>query len=124
VPPGFLPDGRRARRLEALGGLAEAYSSLAESLGEANAAVAVRSSAVDEDGHAASFAGQHETFLNVRGLTALEEAVQACWASVERLGRASTGEPTELPTEAPLAVLRAVARQRGGMRRWCSAPTR
>lgn len=45
------------------------------------ASVAVRSSAVGEDSEAASFAGQHETFLNVRGEDAIARHVQACWAS-------------------------------------------
>ncbi len=44
-------------------------------------AVAVRSSAVSEDSDAASFAGQQETFLNVRGEVAIARQVQACWAS-------------------------------------------
>lgn len=43
--------------------------------------VAVRSSAVSEDGEAASFAGQQETFLNVRGDEAILRHVQECWAS-------------------------------------------
>ncbi len=43
--------------------------------------VAVRSSAVAEDGEAASFAGQQETFLNVRGAAAVIEHVRECWAS-------------------------------------------
>jgi pyruvate,water dikinase len=41
----------------------------------------VRSSAVDEDGAQASFAGQHETYLNVIGVPAVAEAVRRCWAS-------------------------------------------
>jgi rifampicin phosphotransferase len=45
-------------------------------------AVAVRSSATAEDLAGASFAGQQETFLNVRGEEALMEAVKACWASL------------------------------------------
>ena len=43
--------------------------------------VAVRSSAVDEDGSAASFAGQHETFLNIVGLDSILQAVTRCWES-------------------------------------------
>lgn len=44
--------------------------------------VAVRSSATAEDLPEASFAGQQETYLNVRGLDALMEAVKKCWASL------------------------------------------
>src|SRR6266496_845597 len=43
--------------------------------------VAVRSSAVDEDGTAASFAGQHETFLNIVGVDSIMHAVTRCWES-------------------------------------------
>ena len=43
--------------------------------------VAVRSSAISEDSEAASFAGQQETFLNVRGAGAVVQSVHACWAS-------------------------------------------
>jgi pyruvate,water dikinase len=44
--------------------------------------LAVRSSATAEDLPEASFAGQQETFLNVRGQTALLHAVHACFASL------------------------------------------
>ncbi|MEM4266761.1 MAG: PEP/pyruvate-binding domain-containing protein, partial [Candidatus Nanoarchaeia archaeon] len=44
--------------------------------------VAVRSSATAEDLPSASFAGQQETFLNIRGVNKLLEAVQKCWASL------------------------------------------
>jgi pyruvate, water dikinase len=43
--------------------------------------VAVRSSAVDEDGAGASFAGQHETYLNIAGADAILQAVTRCWES-------------------------------------------
>jgi len=43
--------------------------------------VAVRSSAVDEDGAGASFAGQHETYLNIVGADAIIEAITRCWES-------------------------------------------
>ena len=45
-------------------------------------AVAVRSSATAEDLPEASFAGQQETFLNIRGLPRLLEAVQHVYASL------------------------------------------
>jgi pyruvate, water dikinase len=50
-----------------------------QSLPELN--LAVRSSAVDEDGAGASFAGQHETYLNLVGADAIIQAVTRCWES-------------------------------------------
>jgi pyruvate,water dikinase len=47
-----------------------------------NVAVAVRSSATAEDLPSASFAGQHESFLNVRGVDDLFEACRRCFASI------------------------------------------
>jgi pyruvate,water dikinase len=44
-------------------------------------AVAVRSSAVGEDSGEATFAGQQETYLWVRGADAVCDAVRDCWAS-------------------------------------------
>ncbi|MGC8488059.1 MAG: PEP/pyruvate-binding domain-containing protein [Clostridia bacterium] len=79
VPPGFVlpwsvfrPDGSLT-----VGDLAEAYDQLGAN------SVAVRSSAVGEDGQEASFAGQHATLLHVRDLDALRAAVYACWASAQ-----------------------------------------
>ena len=47
-----------------------------------DAALAVRSSATTEDLAGASFAGQQDTYLNVRGANALIEAIKNCWASL------------------------------------------
>jgi pyruvate,water dikinase len=44
--------------------------------------VAVRSSATAEDLPGLSFAGQQETYLNIQGLAAVQEAVKRCWASL------------------------------------------
>lgn len=44
-------------------------------------AVAVRSSALAEDSFEVSFAGAHESILDVRGFEALCEAVRQCWRS-------------------------------------------
>lgn len=48
---------------------------------DSEAGVAVRSSACAEDSEAASFAGQQETYLNVRGKDDVLERVKDCWAS-------------------------------------------
>ncbi|MDQ2952391.1 MAG: hypothetical protein M3R54_09025, partial [Chloroflexota bacterium] len=61
--------------------IAEAYERLAASLGTRDPRVAVRSSATGEDSADASFAGQHETILNVSGDEAILEAVLECWRS-------------------------------------------
>ena len=60
--------------------LVENYRKL-EAMYGARVAVAVRSSATAEDLPTASFAGQHESFLNVQGITQLEEACRRCFAS-------------------------------------------
>lgn len=59
----------------------DAYRLLEKEYGP-GVAVAVRSSATAEDLPSASFAGQHESFLNVRGDKALFEACRRCFASI------------------------------------------
>ncbi len=63
-------------------GLAAAILPAYTTLSAQYPAVAVRSSATAEDLPEASFAGQQETYLNVRGASALLEAVRKCWASL------------------------------------------
>src|SRR5436853_7819546 len=53
-----------------------------EKLGTDNPPVAVRSSATAEDLPEMSFAGQYETYLNVRGREEVLQAVKRCWASL------------------------------------------
>jgi pyruvate,water dikinase len=60
----------------------ESYRELARRRGSADLAVAVRSSATAEDLPNASFAGQQETFLNIRGEAALLDACRRCYASL------------------------------------------
>jgi phosphohistidine swiveling domain-containing protein len=69
----------RAEMFPAIAGaVAQAYSGLTGEM----PFVAVRSSATAEDLPGLSFAGQQETYLNVRGTDALLEAVKRCWASL------------------------------------------
>lgn len=58
-----------------------AYAALQKQYGK-NVAVAVRSSATAEDLPTASFAGQHESFLNVSGLAHVVDACRRCFASI------------------------------------------
>jgi pyruvate,water dikinase len=98
VPPGFAIttrafdeiglsadlDPREARRLVAnrpvprpvADAIAGAYAAFGE-----NQPVAVRSSAVAEDGAEASFAGVQDTYLWIRGAKQVVDAVRSCWAS-------------------------------------------
>ena len=61
--------------------LVTAITAAYEALGD-TPSVAVRSSATAEDLPEASFAGQQETYLNVRGIDAVLEAVKAVFASL------------------------------------------
>ena len=67
---------------------------------------AVRSSAVDEDGATASFAGQHETYLNIVGADAIIQAVTRCWESARSEHALEYRRQQGLSVERPqLAVL-------------------
>ena len=108
VPPGFVvpasaladalhDDGAELRRLaqaqdaeaaHALIRTVELHPALHKSvvtayagLGPDDVPVAVRSSACAEDSEAASFAGQQETFLHVRGADQVRARIRDCWAS-------------------------------------------
>lgn len=90
VPAGFclsaatypVGDGQEPRLSHSLRGeVAAAYEWLAARTGQTLPPVAVRSSALDEDGEAASFAGQHLTELNLIGVEAVGSAIERCWAS-------------------------------------------
>ena len=58
------------------------YRELCGRVGRADLAVAVRSSATAEDLPNASFAGQQETFLNIKGEAAVLDACRRCYASL------------------------------------------
>ena len=62
--------------------IASFYRELCRRSGKADADVAVRSSATAEDLPDASFAGQQESYLNIRGERALLDACRRCYASL------------------------------------------
>jgi pyruvate,water dikinase len=59
-----------------------AYRDLERKTGNTQVKVAVRSSATSEDLPDASFAGQQDTYLNVKGEDQLVHYVQKCWSSL------------------------------------------
>jgi len=62
--------------------ISSSYQELCRRSGKTDADVAVRSSATAEDLPDASFAGQQESFLNIRGVPALLDASRRCYASL------------------------------------------
>jgi pyruvate, water dikinase len=79
VPPGVALAGAVVEAVA--GGDEDAIGKVAESVRPLGGPLAVRSSAVDEDGAAASFAGQHLTLLNVPGADDLAVALNEIWWS-------------------------------------------
>jgi phosphoenolpyruvate synthase/pyruvate phosphate dikinase len=90
VPDGFcLPSTvmTEAHPLDLREEITSAISDLMRCHSLSSLVAAVRSSAVDEDGATASFAGQHETYLNIVGAEEIIQAITRCWESA-RTGRA------------------------------------
>lgn len=83
-PAAFDDASRKIRELFAAApmpdGLSDAFSRAYLQLGQGP--VAVRSSATAEDLPEASFAGQQDSYLNIRGQESLTEAVRNCWSSL------------------------------------------
>jgi pyruvate,water dikinase len=75
-----LPDAERAQAIVAAAAVPQGVAAAYEALGP-DAPVAVRSSACAEDSEAASYAGQQETYLHVRGADAVCARVRDCWSS-------------------------------------------
>ena len=73
------------------------YQEMAVRCGIADPAVAVRSSALDEDGFRSSFAGQYDTYLNIKGPEAITAAIVKCWDSAGAERMASYRKEHNLP---------------------------
>jgi len=131
VPGGFCLTADAYRHAAATGGLTTS-GGLAGEVGDAVRAayaalvgdasppppVAVRSSALDEDGPTASFAGQHETILDVVGIDAVLAAIERTWSSLHAPAALAYRRAHGLPLDGlALAVLvqRLVPADRSGV---------
>lgn len=109
VPPGYALTAVRASQGldgDSAEAVRRAYQALAARSGLREPRVAVRSSALDEDSGGASFAGQHDTYLNITGEAAVVDAVQRCCASALSPTALAYREQQGLATDDPsIAVL-------------------
>jgi rifampicin phosphotransferase len=103
VPDGFVIRGEGFDEAGALTARArEELTAALAALGDGD--VAVRSSAVSEDMPDASFAGQYETILGVKGPVAVIAAAERCWASAQSV-RVQMYRVTRGVETAPMSVL-------------------
>jgi pyruvate,water dikinase len=79
VPPGVVLSGELVEAIAS--GEDTAVEKVTKAVAPLRPPFAVRSSAVDEDGAAASFAGQHQTILNVHSVADVPGAVREVWWS-------------------------------------------
>jgi pyruvate,water dikinase len=92
IPPGFsisvdsfsswVDNGSDQMPADVSAEIKRAYGVLERTCAVIDVPVAVRSSAVDEDGIGESFAGLHDTFLNVVGADSVVDSVIKCWRSL------------------------------------------
>ena len=78
---------------------------IAERCASFGSPVAVRSSAVGEDGKDHSFAGQFDTFLFVRGQEEILQAIKRCWASAYSVRAVAYRRVHGLPHDVRMAVV-------------------
>ncbi len=97
VPAGFVILGATPESLPA--DLDDRYRALGAG------PVAIRSSALDEDGAGASWAGQYETLLDVEGEEAVREAVTRCLQSLSSDRAAAYRDERERPEENEMCVV-------------------
>ena len=112
VPGQMLTKGARGQVRDTIMG-ANVPLSLQQAIHEAylqlgdEASIAVRSSALEEDGQHQSFAGQYDTYLHVKGAGEVLRKVQSCWASLwaERTAQYSHTHASESAIAVVLQVM-------------------
>ena len=103
VPPGVALSGSIVEAVAS--GNKRAIARVAKSARVLNAPLAVRSSAVDEDGKEASFAGQHLTLLNVPSAEELPSALREVWWSANSDSAITYRQRVGLFTRPSIAVV-------------------
>jgi len=103
VPPGVALSGSIVEAVAS--GDKRAIARVAKSARVLNAPLAVRSSAVDEDGKEASFAGQHLTLLNVPSAEELPSALREVWWSANSDSAITYRQRVGLFTRPSIAVV-------------------
>jgi pyruvate,water dikinase len=103
VPPGFALSGDLVEAVAA--GEENATREVLETVGPLGGPLAVRSSAVDEDGADASFAGQHMTLLNVPSTNELTAALKEIWWSANSDSAITYRQRVGLFTRPSIAVV-------------------
>ncbi|MEN6324882.1 MAG: PEP/pyruvate-binding domain-containing protein [Syntrophomonas sp.] len=106
--------------------ISDEISAALQNLGLLDKAIAVRSSATAEDSAAASFAGIHESFLNVRGLENILAAIKGCYASLWTARAVAYRRKMELADNEVLpavVLLEMVAAQSAGVGFTCDPQT-
>ncbi|CAI1773873.1 PEP/pyruvate-binding domain-containing protein [Serratia plymuthica] len=112
VPGQILTKGARGEVRDIILGanvptsLQQAINDAYQQLGD-DASIAVRSSALEEDGQHQSFAGQYDTYLHVKGAEDVLRKVQSCWASLwaERTAHYSQTHASESEIAVVLQVM-------------------
>ncbi len=103
VPEGFALSGSTVEEVAA--GDEETIEAVTATVRSLGGPLAVRSSAVDEDGADASFAGQHLTLLNVPAVEALPSALAEIWWSANSDSAISYRKRVGLFTRPSVAVV-------------------
>ena len=100
----WLSDGEFPSSI--LADIARAYHELCSICGTEGVSVAVRSSATAEDAEGASFAGEYDTFVGMRGLDEVALYVRRCWASAYTARSMAYAWKNGIqPTEVEMAVV-------------------
>jgi pyruvate,water dikinase len=105
VPPGFVLSPDAVARIAREHASAPERALLEARLRDVGLPIAVRSSAVGEDGTSASFAGQHVSVLNLLDLDAMLTAIESVWWSGRSASARAYRERMQIAGEPEVAVI-------------------